>query len=139
MATIPIKTTASNNLTVTIPTGAGASTISVVGGGGGGSGGSGGSGGFYTMNNGWNTTGVSDIKSNAIHVNGDAVFKGNITWQDRDMREWFESVEARLALLRPNPDLESEWSELAELRRRYVELEKDIIAKQQLFDILKKT
>ena len=133
MATIPIKTTATNNLTVTIP--AGASTISVIGGGGGGSGGSG----AYVMNNGWSTTGVSDIKSNAIHVNGDAIFKGNITWQDRDMREWFESVEARLALLKPNPGLESEWEELAELRRRYVELERDIIAKQQLFDILKKT
>ena len=134
MALIPIKTTATSNLTISIPTGT--SAISVYGGGGSGGGGSGGA---YVLNNGWNTTGVSDIKSNAIHVNGDAVFKGNITWQDRDMREWFESVESRLALLKPNPDLESEWSELAELRRRYVELERDIIAKQQLFDILKKT
>ena len=132
MASIPIKTT-SASYTLSIP--AGASTISVIGGGSGGSGGSG----AYVMNNGWSTTGVSDIKSNAIHVNGDAIFKGNITWQDRDMREWFESVEARLALLKPNPGLESEWSELAELRQRYVELERDIIAKQQLFDILKKT
>lgn len=74
-----------------------------------------------------------------IHVQGDAVFEGNITWQDRDMREWFESVEARLAILRPNADLEREWSELAELRQRYVELERDILAKQKLFDILKKT
>lgn len=129
MASIPIKTT-SASYTLSIP--AGASTISVIGGGSGGSG-------AYVMNNGWSTTGVSDIKSNAIHVNGDAIFKGNITWQDRDMREWFESVEARLALLKPNPDLEAEWSELAELRQRYVELERDIIAKQQLFDILKKT
>ena len=74
-----------------------------------------------------------------IHVQGDAVFEGNITWQDRDMREWFESVEARLAILRPNPDLEREWSELAELRQRYVELERDIQAKQRVFDILKKS
>ena len=74
-----------------------------------------------------------------IHVQGDAVFEGNITWQDRDMREWFESVEARLAILHPNPDLEREWSELAELRQRYVELERNILAKQQLYDILKKT
>lgn len=74
-----------------------------------------------------------------IHVQGDAVFEGNITWQDRDMREWFESVEAKLAILRPNLDLEAEWSELAELRQRYVELEQDIIAKQQVFDILKKS
>lgn len=74
-----------------------------------------------------------------IHVQGDAVFEGNITWQDRDMREWFESVEARLAILKPNPDLEREWSELAELRQRYVELERDILAKQRVFDILKKS
>ena len=74
-----------------------------------------------------------------IHVQGDAVFEGNITWQDRDMREWFESVEARLAIHRPNPDLEREWSELSELRQRYVELERNILAKQQLYDILKKT
>jgi hypothetical protein len=74
-----------------------------------------------------------------IHVQGDAVFEGNITWQDRDMREWFESVEARLAILRPNPDLEAEWSELAELRMKYVELERELLTKQRTFDILKKS
>ena len=84
-------------------------------------------------------TGPSLTQTGAkVHVQGDAVFEGNITWQERDMREWFESVEARLAILRPNPDLEQEWSELAELRQRYVELERDILAKQRLFDILKK-
>lgn len=77
--------------------------------------------------------------STKIHVQGDAVFEGNITWQDRDMREWFESVESRLAILHPDPDLEAEWSELAELRMKYVELERDIRAKQRVFDILKKS
>lgn len=75
----------------------------------------------------------------SIHIEGDAVFKGNIIWQDRDMREWFESVESRLAILRPNLELEQEWLELAELRQRYVELERNIVAKQQVFDILKKS
>lgn len=74
-----------------------------------------------------------------VHIRGDAVFEGNITWQDRDMREWFENVESRLAILRPNPDLEREWSELAELRQRYVELERRLLEKQQVFDILKKS
>lgn len=73
-----------------------------------------------------------------IHVKGDAVFEGNITWQDRDMREWFESVESRLAILQPNAKLEAEWSELAELRMRYVELERQLLEKQRVFDILKK-
>ena len=74
-----------------------------------------------------------------IHVRGDAVFEGNITWQDRDMREWFESVESRLAILNPNPELEAEWSELAKLRIKYVELERELLAKQRTFDILKKS
>jgi hypothetical protein len=74
-----------------------------------------------------------------IHVRGDAVFEGNITWQDRDMREWFESVESRLAILHPNPELEAEWLELAELRIKYVELERELLAKQRVFDILKKS
>ena len=55
------------------------------------------------------------------------------------MREWFESVESRLAILHPNPELEAEWSELAELRTRYVELERELLAKQRVFDILKKS
>jgi len=131
VASIPIKTTSASNYTLSIPAGSSASTISVFGGGGGSSG--------VIYNNSWSTSSASDIKSNAIHVNGDAVFKGNITWQDRDMREWFESVEARLAILQPNPDLEAEWSELVELRQRYVELERNIIAKQELFNILKKS
>ena len=86
----------------------------------------------------WAAITTNEIKPNAIHVNGDAIFKGNITWQDRDMREWFESVESRLSILQPNPKLEAEWSELAELRQRYVELERRLLEKQQVFDILKK-
>jgi hypothetical protein len=74
-----------------------------------------------------------------IHVQGDAVFEGNITWQDRDMREWFESVESRLAILHPNLELEAEWSELAKLRIKYVELERELLAKQKVFDILRKS
>jgi hypothetical protein len=76
---------------------------------------------------------------NKIQIDGDAVFEGNITWQDRDMREWFESVESRLAILKPNPELEAEWSELAELRIKYVELERELLAKQRTFDILQKS
>lgn len=73
-----------------------------------------------------------------IHVQGDAVFEGNIKWQGRDMREWFASVESRLGMLRPNPELEQGWDELAELRQQYVELERKLLEQQRVFDILKK-
>lgn len=100
--------------------------------------------GHFTINNqGTGSTGYTFAPTNntgaKIHVQGDAVFEGNITWQDRDMREWFESVESRLAILHPNPELEAEWSELVELRTRYVELERRLLEKQQVFDILKKS
>ena len=72
-----------------------------------------------------------------IHVQGDAVFDGNIKWQGRDMREWFASVESRLGMLRPNPELEEGWEELAELRMKYVELERKLLEQQRVFDILK--
>ena len=85
-----------------------------------------------------NLTGASDIKSNAINIQGDAVFKGNITWQDRDMREWFESVESRLGMLRPNPEMESTWDELKRLGDQYRALEKKLKEQQQVFDVLKK-
>lgn len=82
---------------------------------------------------------ITMAPNSSINIKGDAVFEGDITWQGRNMREWFESVESKLAILKPNPDLEAEWSELADLRQRYVELERNIMAKQQVFDILKKS
>jgi hypothetical protein len=78
------------------------------------------------------------LRPTAIHVNGDAVFKGNIEWQGRDMREWFASVESRLAMLHPNPELEQDWEQLQQLRMQYVELERKLLEKQRTFDILKK-
>ena len=107
-----------------------ASTLSVSGG----TGGGGTHGPIYNTTSAWSNT-----SPGKIHVKGDAVFEGNITWQDRDMREWFESVESRLAILQPNTKLEADWRELAELRMQYVELEQRLLEKQRVFDILKKS
>jgi hypothetical protein len=136
VASIPIKTTTATNLTVTLPSaipgvaGTSASTISIGGGGGGGTYGP-----VYTTNAQWsNTPGTSG----QIHVKGDAVFEGKITWQGRDMREWFETVESRLAILQPNSKMEADWDELKELGDQYRALEKKLKEQQHVFDILKK-
>jgi len=105
-----------------------------------GSGGSGGTG--YAINNSatsytWGTTNTNTMSTGKVIIAGDAVFEGNITWQDRDMRAWFESVESRLAILQPNVKLEAEYEELAELGRQYKEMEKRLLEKQRVFDILK--
>jgi hypothetical protein len=125
-----------NGLKVTIPTGGSASTITIVGAGGG----SGGSGipitGISTSTWGMNS-GHSDIKPRRIEIHGDAIFEGNITWKGRDMQEWFATVESRLGMLQPNPKLEEGWEELADLRMKYVELERKLLEQQQVFDILK--
>lgn len=106
-------------------------------------GGTGGSGGtYYTTSTTSPTWSIANNSNSAIagevRIVGDAVFEGNIKWQDRDMREWFESVESRLAILRPNTKLEAEYEELAEIGRQYKELEKRLLEKQRVFDILKK-
>jgi len=51
--------------------------------------------------------------------------------------EWQEEVNKKLAILQPNPELEEQWSELKELRERYVELEKELTEKSKMWDILK--
>ena len=51
--------------------------------------------------------------------------------------EWQEEVNKKLAILQPNPQLEEQWSELKELRERYVELEKELTEKSKMWDILK--
>jgi hypothetical protein len=139
MSTTPIYTqtsylnTSSGNITLKMPGTMGSAVLINSGGGG-----SGGSGAFTTSYNSWASTGTADIKPNSINVNGDAVFNGNNEWQGREMREWFNSVESRLNILQPNPKLEKDWEELADLRMKYVELERQLLEKQRVFDILKK-
>jgi len=89
--------------------------------------------GSYSVNNTW-----SNPNSGKVVIKGDCEFEGNISWQDRDLREWLASIETRLGMLQPNPALEADWEELADIRRQYVELEKKLIEKQRVFDILKK-
>jgi hypothetical protein len=89
--------------------------------------------GSYSVNNTW-----TNPNSGKVVIAGDCEFKGNISWQDRDLREWLESIETRLGMLQPNPKLEAEWDELADIRRQYVELERKLLEKQRVFDILKK-
>ena len=54
----------------------------------------------------------------------------------KDMKEWMSQVDSKLAILRPNPKLEAEWTELKELRDRYVELETELTEKAKMWAIL---
>lgn len=79
----------------------------------------------------WNNVSVLD-------VNGDANFEGDVKIKGKSILESLEKIEEKLAILHPNVELEKKWEQLRELRKQYMELEKEIIEKEKVWDILKK-
>ncbi len=61
----------------------------------------------------------------------------DITIKGRKLSEVIDKLEERLGILHPNPELEDRWDELKELRRKYNELEKDLLEKEKMWKILK--
>lgn len=76
--------------------------------------------------------------STTLNVEGDAEIKGELTVQGVNLASRLDEIEKRLAILRPNNDLENKWQELQELGEKYRELEKEILEKEQIWDTLKK-
>ena len=109
--------------------------------------GSGGSGATYTIGNAWNASTTYDTSvltvsagsQPSLKVSGDAEISGTLKWRNRDMDQWIESVESRLAMLQPNPKLEAEFNKLKDLGDQYRALEQEILEKQKVWDILKKS
>lgn len=79
-----------------------------------------------------------NLKSNTLQVNGDANFEGDVKIKGKSILESLEKIEEKLAILHPNDELEEKWENLRELRKQYMELEAEIIAKEKVWDILKK-
>jgi hypothetical protein len=103
----------------------------------------------YTINSSgsssmWNgTTGATVTISNDLHgstltVKGDADISGDLKVQGKSIAESLEAIEERLAILRPNEELEEKWDNLRGLRKLYMELEAEIIEKEKIWKILKK-
>jgi len=91
------------------------------------------------------TTGITNGTFNwqepsksSLQVNGDANFEGDVKIKGKSLVDMLEKIEEKLAILRPNEQLEEKWDELRELRNRYIELEKEIKEKEKMWDILKK-
>lgn len=103
-------------------------------------------GGYVYTNTSAGTTGINwtdtitlgDLEPSTLHVKGDAEFEGDIKLKGTSLSEMLKNIEERLAILRPNPELEEKWDNLKELGRMYRELEAEIIEKQKVWDILKK-
>jgi hypothetical protein len=101
-----------------------------------------------TANSGNLTIGGSSIYGNsllnpysnhgALKVEGPAEINGSLKVNGVDISETLEKINQRLAILKPNPELESRWERLKALGEEYRALEKDILEQEKVYEILKK-
>ena len=80
--------------------------------------------------------------SNSVHIDADGLTLkqgADIKIGGKSLCEAIEKIEERLGILKPNPELEDRWDQLRELRKQYIELEKDLLEKEKIMKILKET
>lgn len=85
-----------------------------------------------------NTTWVDDPYKTNLNVTGNANFTGDITVKGTSLTDRLDKIEERLAILRPNLELEDKWEKLKTLGEEYRQLEKEILEQEKVWDILKK-
>ena len=79
-----------------------------------------------------------------LQVSGNSDFKGNVTVNGNlkignvDLGERLDKIEQRLAILRPNIEIESRWEQLKQLGEQYRQLERELIERDWIFEQLKK-
>ena len=86
-----------------------------------------------TIGSSWNNTANVNIDTDGITIKEG----GDIKIAGKSLSDAIEKIEARLGILNPNPELEDRWDKLKELRKQYIELEKDLLEKEKLMKILK--
>jgi hypothetical protein len=95
------------------------------------------SGQFYTTTGtghyNWNNPPTVNISNTGI----DMAAGTDIKVDGKSLKQFMDNMEERLAILHPNPALEDRWEQLKELRRQYVEMEKDLLEKEKIMKILK--
>ena len=79
-----------------------------------------------------------NLNGATLKVQGDADFEGDLKLQGKSLKDSLDKIEERLAILRPNDELEEKWENLRGLRKMYMELEAEIIEKEKMWAILKK-
>ncbi len=89
----------------------------------------------YNWSSSYNYTPAVNITNDGITMQDGADIKVG----GKSLLEAIDKIEERLAILKPNEALEDRWEQLKELRRQYVELEKELLEKEKMWEILKKT
>jgi len=85
----------------------------------------------FTLNSNWDTS-----YNNCITIGGQTITENKLKVLD-GLQDWQEEVNKKLAILQPNPKLEDRWEELKSLREQYIALEKDLLDKEKVWDIIK--
>jgi hypothetical protein len=88
------------------------------------------------------TTWTTSTGSTTVHIDADGLTMkqgADIKIGGKSLCEAIEKIEERLGILKPNPELESRWDQLRELRNQYIEMERDLLEKEKLMKILKET
>jgi hypothetical protein len=97
----------------------------------------------YNLGTSWSQDySFNNVTSGNVHISGDGITmepKADIKIGDRSLKEFMDSVEQRLGILRPNPELEDKWENLKGLRKAYMDLEAEILEKEKMWKILKDT
>ena len=83
---------------------------------------------------GWTNTPMTAESNGSLSLQGDGA---DITINGVKLSETLKALQERLNVLVPNPKLEKDWEDLAELGRQYRELEKHITEKMATWDKLK--
>jgi hypothetical protein len=82
------------------------------------------------------------MAGSTVNITGDGIVmesKADIKIGDRSLKEFMNTVEEHLAILKPAPELEDKWDQLKDLRRQYEVLKADILEKEKIMKILKET
>ena len=77
-------------------------------------------------------------KHGSNHATGDVIIDGDLKIQSESIKDLLEQIKDKLAIFKPNLELEERWETLRELKRQYIELEKDILEKEEIIRILKR-
>lgn len=97
----------------------------------------------YTMTSGSSNNYNWNITSSpaAISQSGTMELRGanaDIVVNGRSLTKTLDEIQARLAMLEPNPALEQEWNQLKELGDAYRKLEAELKEKARMWETLKK-
>jgi len=91
---------------------------------------------------GHNWTTATTNTNATVNINADGMQikeGGDIKIGGKSLSDAIDKIEERLGILNPNPELEERWDKLKELRKQYIEMEKDLLEKEKIMKILKES